>query len=58
MGCRGRVHGEGDKTGFDSKMTVVVCWILIIVIGKASFKVAFAPVVGYVCEAGQHGPVV
>ena len=24
MGCRGRVHGEGDKTGFDAKNTVVV----------------------------------
>ena len=24
MGCRGRGHGEGDKTGFDAKNTVVI----------------------------------
>ena len=58
MGCRGRVHGEGDKTGGDGKTTVVVCWKLVIVIGKVSFKVAFAPVIGYICGAGQHGQVV
>ena len=24
MRCRGRVHGDGDKTGFDVKNTVIV----------------------------------